>query len=155
MQFHQSTLSTTISNALKDYGLDPTDIEIEITESSLMENSDDAINQLMSLFNLGIRLSIDDFGTGYSSLSYLTRFPVHTLKIDQSFIKHLDTNIDDVAIVKSIIHMAQNLRLNVLAEGIETERQLDILKQFKCDEGQGFYFSKPLVEADLLKLIRK
>ena len=110
----------------------------------MMSNIEEAIDTLHQIKSLGVQLSIDDFGTGYSSLSYLKRFPLNKLKIDKSFVDGLPDDPDDLAIVQAIIGIAHSLNLTVIAEGVETEQQFKILTQHRCDEVQGYYFSKPL-----------
>jgi EAL domain-containing protein (putative c-di-GMP-specific phosphodiesterase class I) len=134
--------------------LPPDLLELELTEGVIMENAEVTINTLHKLKNMGIRLSIDDFGTGYSSLSYLKRFPIDTLKIDKSFINDITTDADDYAIASTIIAMAHNLRLKVIAEGVETKEQLDMLRSKDCNEVQGYYFSHPLPEDELKQLLK-
>jgi EAL domain-containing protein (putative c-di-GMP-specific phosphodiesterase class I) len=119
-------------------------LEIEITESSLMQNPEEAIVALQAIKSLGIRIAIDDFGTGYSSLNYLKRFPVDTLKIDRSFVNDIVIDADDAAIVRAVITMAHSLNLSVVAEGVETEQQLEFLARHDCDESQGYLHSKPV-----------
>lgn len=126
-------------------------IELEITESVLMQNPTRAAEVLEALGALGFKLAIDDFGTGYSSLAYLKQFPVHTLKVDQSFVRDLPHNRDDVAITRAVIAMAHSLRMNVVAEGVERLEQLDLLRAEGCNEFQGFYCAKALPEAELIK----
>lgn len=154
-QFKQPELEERISHILQETQIDPLALEIELTESGFMETTSKAVTKLLALTNLGIKLAVDDFGTGYSSFSYLKRFPIHTLKIDQSFIRDIDSNPDDVAIVKAMISVAKALQIKVLAEGIETESQLNFLKQHQCDEGQGYYFSKPVDADSLTKLLQE
>lgn len=142
-QFHQPKLAELIKEMLEEIGLDPQYLELEITESMMMDAtvSSGILNQLNKY---GIRISLDDFGTGYSSLSYLKMFPIHKLKIDRSFIKEITENDNDRAIVATIISMAHHLKMEVIAEGIETKDQLDILTDKSCSKIQGYYFSKPL-----------
>ncbi len=135
--------------------LDPEYLELELTESSIMGNTELYLRAMDSLKTLGINLSIDDFGTGYSSLSYLKRFPVGKLKIDRSFVKDIPTDADDCAIVLAIIAMAQRLKLEVIAEGVETEEQLQFLKENDCNEIQGYFFSRPVPAAEFEKLLKK
>ena len=143
-QFQQPALVDMIRDILNKTGLNPRYLEIEITEGTAIRYIDLAVPNLRGLHELGVSLSIDDFGTGYSSLNYLKRFPVHKLKIDQSFIRDVTRDPDDQAIVKAVIAMGHNLQLRVIAEGVETEEQLSFLKENGCDEMQGFLFTKPL-----------
>ncbi|MEP6742745.1 MAG: EAL domain-containing protein [bacterium] len=152
-QFQQPGLVETVGKVLKDTGLDPCLLELELTEGSLMKNPDEAIGKLHELKAMGVKISIDDFGTGYSSLSYLKLFPIDTLKIDQSFVNEINTDADDAAIVAAIISLAHALRLNVIAEGVETQEQLDHLQRLGCDSVQGFLFSKPLSIEDFTQLL--
>ena len=135
-------------------GVDPALIELEITESSLMHNTDEAVVLLNALKKTGLRISIDDFGTGYSSLAYLKRFPVDTLKIDRTFVRDIAVDESDAAIARAIITMAHQLSLKVVAEGVETAEQLAFLVKNGCDEAQGFLFSRP-VPADSLPSLPK
>lgn len=143
-QFQQQNLSAKISQILGETGLDPHYLELELTESSIMQSAVSATRTLGELREIGIDISIDDFGTGYSSLGYLKRLPVDTLKIDQSFVREMTTEPDSAAIVQAIITLAHNLRLKVIAEGVETEEQLRFLHLLMCDHAQGYLFSKPL-----------
>jgi EAL domain-containing protein (putative c-di-GMP-specific phosphodiesterase class I) len=118
-----------------------------------MQKPDDAIAVLKNLKALGIRVSVDDFGTGYSSLSYLKRFPLDTLKIDRSFVRDISVDADDAAITRAIVTMAHSLNLKVIAEGVETEEQLAFLRANRCDEAQGYLFSRPLSAADCTRLL--
>lgn len=147
-QFYQPHLTRDIKKILEETGLQPEYLELEITESMMMdaEVSNEILNELS---RLGIRISLDDFGTGYSSLSYLKMFPINKLKIDRSFIQDIAVNENDQAIVASIISMAQHLKMNVIAEGIETKDQLDILVENDCSEIQGYYYSRPLPALEL------
>ncbi|MCI0528087.1 MAG: EAL domain-containing protein, partial [Nitrospira sp.] len=146
--FRQHSLLETVRRALRETRLDPDCLELELTEGTLMENAEITIKTLHELKTMGTHLSVDDFGTGYSSLSYLKRFPIDTLKIDQSFVRDITTDPDDAAIARLIIAMAHSLKLKVIAEGVETEEQLAFLQTQECDEMQGYLFSKPLpVEA--------
>ncbi|TCV81240.1 putative bifunctional diguanylate cyclase/phosphodiesterase [Sulfurirhabdus autotrophica] len=147
-QFSQKDLIDTISRILNETGLEPYLLELEITESLLMDNKESNIAILTNIKNMGVRISMDDFGTGYSSLSYLKRFPIHTLKIDQSFVKGITTNADDAAIAGAIINLAHSLRLNVVAEGVETQEQHDFLLQNDCNQAQGYLISRPLPAAE-------
>jgi diguanylate cyclase (GGDEF)-like protein len=156
VQFRQHDLVENVSRALEWSGLQGKFLELEITESVVMENAPDAIVMLEQLHRMGVGLSIDDFGTGYSSLNYLKRFPIDKLKIDQSFIRDVSFDPDDAAIVQAIIAMAHGLRLKVVAEGVENAGQLDFLRALGNDEYQGFLYSKALpareVERRLLLL---
>lgn len=130
-------------------------IELEITETVLMKSFDSSIEILKKLMDMGIRIALDDFGTGYSSLSYLRRIPITTLKIDKSFIDNISSNKKEEAIIKNIIQMAHSMELKVIAEGVETEDQLSILKRMECDYIQGYYFSKPLPANQLEELLER
>ncbi|WP_051482664.1 bifunctional diguanylate cyclase/phosphodiesterase [Synechocystis sp. PCC 7509] len=143
-QFQQPNLVKTIAQVLKETGLEPGYLELEITESLVMQNVDFTISVLGELQALGIHVSIDDFGTGYSSLSSLMYFPLDTLKIDQSFIRNLTTNPKNAAIITSVITLGHGLNLKVIAEGVETLAQLEFLRSVKCDAVQGYLFSRPL-----------
>jgi diguanylate cyclase (GGDEF)-like protein len=147
-QFQEPSLVAQVTDALADTGLEPRCLQLEITESSAMQNAQSAIQTLRELKALGVGLSIDDFGTGYSSLSYLKRFPIDTLKIDQSFIRDIGSDPDDAAIASAIIALAHVLKLKVVAEGVETAGQLEFLTAHGCDRTQGYLFSRPL-SADL------
>jgi diguanylate cyclase (GGDEF)-like protein/PAS domain S-box-containing protein len=143
-QFHQKDLPLAIYNILLETGLNPGSLELELTEGLIMQQAESSINTLRELKAMDIRISIDDFGTGYSSLSYLKRFPIQVLKIDQSFVRGIPGDGDDVAIAGTIITMAHSLALKVVAEGVETKEQLDFMREHGCDSIQGYYFSKPL-----------
>ena len=143
-QFRQKTLVADITRILAETGVEGSCLTLEITESELVENVEETIKTLQQLSALGLEISIDDFGTGYSSLSYLKRYPINTLKIDRSFVHDIATDPDDVAIIGAIIAMARSLKMEVLAEGVETEEQLDFLTRHGCNRFQGFYFSRPL-----------
>jgi len=153
-QFMQPNIVEQVLGILQETGLDPTSLKLEITESVMMERGDHAMKVLEQLSDAGIELSLDDFGTGYSSLSYIHRFPVTALKIDQSFIKRIGGE-EDGEIVRAVVALARNLGLQVVAEGIETVTQLNLLKALGCDQGQGYYFSKPLSEKLATRLIEK
>jgi len=140
----KSDFTAIVEQVLMETGLPPQLLELEITESTLMENAEDNLQALHRLHTLGVRLTIDDFGTGYSSLAYLKRFPVDIIKIDQSFVRDVPHNLDDAAIVNSIIALAHSLRLEVVAEGVENESQLNFLKDNACDMMQGYFFGKPM-----------
>ena len=153
MEFRQKSFVESVALILKETGLPPGYLELEMTESILMYDAEDSALVLKALKTMGIELSIDDFGTGYSSLSYLRRFPIDTLKIDQSFILDIPTDKDSSTIVSAVIGMGRNLHLRVTAEGVETQEQLAFLRAHQCDEGQGFLFSHPLINGDLEKLL--
>jgi EAL domain-containing protein (putative c-di-GMP-specific phosphodiesterase class I) len=129
-------------------------LDIEITEGVLMEKTEDVIEKLNAIRRMGVKVAIDDFGTGYSSLRYLARLPIDTLKIDRSFVEAMTDNADDMAIVSSIITLAHGLDLNVVAEGVETEEQRKLLRLLRCDQMQGYLFSKPVAKAELERLLR-
>jgi len=153
-QFNQRGLIYTIQEIMERYDIKPENIELEITESSVMGDVDVAIATMNKFRDIGLHLAIDDFGTGYSSLSYLKRFPINTLKIDQSFVRDLTIDSDDAAIVKAIISMAKSLQLNVVAEGVETQEQLNFLKANDCENVQGYLFSKPLPADEFMQYIK-
>ncbi len=154
-QFQQQTLVETISKILHETALSSQYLELELTESIIMKSTEVTVTTLRRLDALGIKISVDDFGTGYSSLSYLKRFPVSTLKIDRTFVRDLITDPDDKAIVKAIITLAHSLKLGVVAEGVETQEQLNFLRALHCDLVQGNWFSKPLPAEDLAQLLVK
>lgn len=143
-QFNQRGLTASIEAALRDNEVDGHLLEIELTESTAMQNPDEAIVVLSTLKGLGVRIAIDDFGTGHSSLSYLKRLPIDVLKIDRSFIIGLPSNDNDASITKAIITMAHSLGMEVVAEGVENEEQLRFLAENGCDQGQGFLFARPV-----------
>lgn len=139
---------------LTETGLDPTSLELELTESVLMKHADPAATILKALKKIGVRVALDDFGTGYSSLSYLRRFPIDTLKIDQSFVRQITAPGDDTSIVTAVIRMARSLKLRVVAEGVETLEQLYFLRANECDEAQGYYFSRPVPPQKFARLLK-
>lgn len=143
-QFSSNELEGQLRAVLDDTGIDPSLLELELTESMLMQDPDAAATQLERIRGFGVRLSVDDFGTGYSSLSYLSRFALDALKVDRAFVRDLATSPDDLAIAQAIIGLAHSLKLKVVAEGVETTEQLDLLAQRGCDEIQGYYFSRPV-----------
>ncbi|MBX2859007.1 MAG: EAL domain-containing protein [Cellvibrionaceae bacterium] len=152
-QFREAHFEKLVTHVLNESKLAPQYLELEITESSAMENAAQSIDMLNCLSNMGLSLAIDDFGTGYSSLAYLRKFPIQKLKIDRSFIKDIDSNIQDAAIAKSIVDLAHNMSLQVIAEGVERLSQARWLIDRGCDQAQGFYFSKPLSEEHLLAMV--
>jgi EAL domain-containing protein (putative c-di-GMP-specific phosphodiesterase class I) len=148
-QFSDKGFLEMVNRVLDDTGMDPAWLEMEITESQVMRQTDGMIMLLNQLSDMGIHLAIDDFGTGYSSLSYLKRLPIQKLKIDQSFVRDITVDPNDAAIVTAIINMARSLDLDTIAEGVETAGQLALLRSKGCKVGQGYYFSPP-VSAELL-----
>jgi diguanylate cyclase (GGDEF)-like protein/PAS domain S-box-containing protein len=154
-QFRQKDLVEMIAAVLDKTGLDASLLELEITEGMIMHRPDQAVAVLERLHQLGVQLSVDDFGTGYSSLSYLKKFPVQKLKIDRSFVQDLTTDDDSASIVTAIIAMAKSLKLEVVAEGVETRDQLAFLTRLQCDKYQGYLFSKPVPADDCLRLLEK
>ncbi|MGL5794708.1 MAG: putative bifunctional diguanylate cyclase/phosphodiesterase, partial [Waterburya sp.] len=153
-QFQQPNLVTVIGNILQQTQLSPSSLELEITESVTMQNTELAKTILKQLHEMGISLSMDDFGTGYSSLSYLKQFPFCTLKIDRSFVKDLLTSAEDIAIVDAVLTLGQGLNLDVVAEGVETEELKELLKNLGCQYIQGYLFSKPLPAEEATKLLQ-
>ena len=143
-QFHDPMFRDTVGQAIASSGIPPQALELEITESILLEHSDDNLRMLDDLKKIGVALAIDDFGTGYSSLSYLKRFPIDRVKIDQSFVRDLANDNDDLAIVRAIIALARAMRLEVIAEGVETEEQLALLRREDCLQYQGYFFGRPM-----------
>ncbi|NVH72594.1 EAL domain-containing protein [Paraburkholderia sp. JPY432] len=151
--FQQRDIAKLVMQVLAETGLEPKYLELELTESTIMRNAEEAVLMLNELHALGIGLAIDDFGTGYSSLSYLKRFPVDRLKIDRSFVSDIGVSGDDETITSAIIALAHSLKLQVIAEGVETSAQLDFLRERACDEMQGFYFAKPLSTEGISELL--
>jgi EAL domain-containing protein (putative c-di-GMP-specific phosphodiesterase class I) len=143
-QFSQQDLIDKVASILRETKLAPTSLKLEITESAVIENVETATKMLNQLRALGVQLAVDDFGTGYSSLSNLHRFPINTLKIDRSFISRMVENNENAEIVRTISGLAQNLGMDVVAEGVETREQLEILRSLGCQYGQGYFFSKPV-----------
>lgn len=152
-QFRQQNLTRKILRIVEEKNLDPHNLNLEVTESSIMLSADASVKTLADLKETGIKISIDDFGTGYSSLGYLKRLPIDVLKIDRSFVRDVTTNADDASLVTAIVTLAHNLRLKVVAEGVETEEQLEFLQSLSCDEFQGYLFSKPVCAADFGELL--
>ncbi len=153
VEFRHQGFIEGVAQILEETGLAPRLIEIELTESILMRDADSSARVLDALKAMGMQLAIDDFGTGYSSLSYLKRFPIDTLKIDQSFVRDIATDANDAAIVSAVIGMGKNLQQRVIAEGVETQAQVAFLRSQRCDEGQGFQFSYPLSPEDFALLL--
>ncbi|HMJ26521.1 MAG TPA: EAL domain-containing protein, partial [Pyrinomonadaceae bacterium] len=142
--FQQRDFLERLVEILKETRLDPTCLELELTETSIMENPESAAKLLERIRDLGVTVAIDDFGTGYSSLSYLKRLPIDTVKLDRSFVMGATSDPDDAALVMAIVTLAHNLRLKVIAEGVESEDQVAFLRLLRCDEAQGFLFGKPM-----------
>lgn len=155
VQFKHSGVIDVLNSVLHDTGLDPACLKIEITESAIMDNAQKSIDVLRQIKNMGVKISIDDFGTGYSSLNYLRHLPIDFLKIDQSFVKNMTSDTNDGAIVKTIIELADNLGYKVIAEGVETQAQLNFLSTLGCHFIQGYYFSKPLLAEDATMLLKQ
>ena len=153
-QFAQPDLASQIAKILQETGLDPCCLNLEITETIAMADADRSALVLSELKALGVSLDIDDFGTGYSSLSRLQRFPVDTLKIDRSFISRMDTDVETREIVRIIVMLAHGLRLEVVAEGVETQAQADMLKDIGCERAQGYLYSKPAPAETIEQLLR-
>lgn len=153
-QVRRPGLIGSISRALRDSGLDPGCLELELTESVIMHEVDATIQMMEELDAMGLKLSMDDFGMGYSSLSYLMRFPIHKLKIAHAFVSDLPGNPDAAAIASAIISMAKSLKLKVIAEGVETQAQLEFLESKDCDEIQAYYFSDALTADKFTALLQ-
>jgi len=152
-QFRDKSLLDAVRSALSDAGLEPRFLEIELTETAVMQDAGHSAAILHALSELGVRISVDDFGTGYSSLSYLQRFPLNKVKIDRSFVREIVRSHGDSEIVRAIVSLAHSLQLAVIAEGVETEEQLDFLNQIGCDQYQGYFCSPPLPAAELATLV--
>ncbi|MEE3718476.1 EAL domain-containing protein [Tumidithrix elongata RA019] len=152
-QFRQKDFIEKLSQILEETGFDPHFLDLELTESIVMEDIEESVTRLRRLRDMGISLSIDDFGTGYSSLSYLKSLPINVLKIDQSFVRDITENLYDQAIAISIITLAHKLKLNVIAEGIETKEQMELLRSFGCHEMQGYLFNRPVPPAELAEFL--
>lgn len=155
VQFRQIGFVDAVAGALAASGLEAGVLELEVTEGTVMHDADATLGTLSALDRMGVALSVDDFGTGYSSLAYLKRFPVNKLKIDRSFIRDLETDLDDQAIASTIVSMGRNLRMTVLAEGVETLEQLTLLRNMDCDMAQGYYFSRPQSAGEITQLLRE
>ena len=152
-QFREKNLLQVVAKILAESGLDPAQLELEVTESVIMHDAQSVVANLQAFRNMGVKLSVDDFGTGYSSLSYLKRFPVDRLKIDQSFVRDISTDADDVAIAQAVITLGHTMNLRVIAEGVETLEQLAFLRANQCDEMQGYLFGKPVPAHEFGKLL--
>ena len=154
-QFRTPNLRQKLVQILLNTGCEPDYLELELTESLLIRDSELSIQQLQGLKALGVKIAIDDFGTGYSSLNYLQKFPFNILKIDQCFVRNLHQNEINSAITKSLISMAHLLNLKVIAEGVETEEELKVLKDYGCNEIQGYLYSRPLPLKDFEDLVKR
>lgn len=154
-QFRRRELEEVLSESLVRYGVEPKDLMLELTESMLMEEPEEAVARMTALKRIGVRISLDDFGTGYSSLAYLSRFPIDQMKIDRSFVNEIITDPGSATIATSIIALAHRMRLGVVAEGVETEAQAGYLRQNDCDEIQGYLFSKPVPAEEFAELLRQ
>lgn len=151
LQFQQAGFTEFIKECIQRYGVEPQFIELELTESLLMQNIDKVVSTLDEIKRLGVKLAIDDFGTGYSCLSYLSRFPIDRLKIDQSFVRNIETSPANESIIRTIVALASSLSLEVIAEGIETAIERDMLEDLRCSEGQGYLFAKPMPAAEFAR----
>lgn len=154
-QFHQKDLIPMIRRCLDDSGLQPECLELEITESTAMSRAEEVERLLHEIRATGATLSIDDFGTGYSSLAYLKRFPVQALKIDRAFVHDLGRDEDSASIIRSIISLGQSLKLRIVAEGVETDKQLAFLHGLRCDEYQGYLCSRPIEASAAFRLLEE
>jgi EAL domain-containing protein (putative c-di-GMP-specific phosphodiesterase class I) len=154
-QFREKNLVDKIVGILNETGLEARYLDLEITESLIMSQADSTVVLLERLHQLGVGVSIDDFGTGYSSLAYLKRFPVQSIKIDQSFVRDVTTDADDAAIVTAVVAMAKSLKLKVIAEGVEKKEQLDFLTTLQCDEYQGYYFGRPVPAGSFITCLQQ
>ena len=152
-QFREKTLLQAVARILAETGLDPRQLELEVTESVIMHDAQNVIADFQAFRDMGVKLSIDDFGTGYSSLSYLKRFPLDRLKIDQSFVRDITSNADDAAIAQAVITLGHTMNLRVIAEGVETAEQLAFLRRNQCDEMQGYLYGKPMPAEEFAQLL--
>jgi len=154
-QLREPSFVSIVDHVLRDAGVEPQFLEVEITESMLMSDSNAVVHALDRLHEMGIQVAMDDFGTGYSSLNYLKKFPIDTIKIDRSFVADIASDPDDAEIIKTIISMGKTLNRNIVAEGVETEEQLSILRDYRCDEIQGYFLSRPMPADNLLDVLRQ
>ncbi len=152
-QFIQKDLYMSVRNVLQETGVDPEHLELEITESTIMVDTENTRDSLDKLSSLGISFAIDDFGTGFSSIGYLTRIPIDTIKIDKSFTQGIDSSEDSLSIVRSVIQLSRNLNIEVVAEGVENEVHLRLLREMECDLAQGYYFGRPVPAGEFEKLL--
>ena len=155
IQFRDGDLPQAVAHALRDTGFDPQLLELELTESTLIRDTDATLASVRQLKQIGVRLAIDDFGTGYSSLAGLKRFDIDQLKIDQSFVRDLASDPDDAAIVRATIQMATSLNLRTIAEGVEDAAALQLLRQFACQAAQGYYLARPMTAEDFAAFMAK
>ncbi len=155
LQIYQKNFFEIIKETIEKLDIQPHILELEITENIFMKNTEDVIETLHKIKSLGVKIALDDFGTGYSSLSYLRHFPVDRIKIDGSFLKDINENVINGVILRSIIELANNLNIHVIAEGIELEEHVEVLKEMKCNEGQGYFFSKPVPACELEKILKR
>jgi len=153
-QLREMSFVSVLQDILQESNMSPEWLEIEITESMLMSDTESAISSLNVLHDMGIHVAMDDFGTGYSSLSYLKRFPIDTIKIDQAFVAEITSKSDDAEIIRTIINMGKTLRRQVVAEGVETEAQLALLKECGCDQVQGYLLNRPVPGDALTEFFR-
>jgi EAL domain-containing protein (putative c-di-GMP-specific phosphodiesterase class I) len=154
IQLQRKDFVDSIIEEIRRGGNNPEWLELEITESLVMRNVEDSTRKLSILRGMGVKVAIDDFGTGYSSLSYLGRLPVDTLKIDRSFISGVAMETDSVTVISTILALAHGLKLKVVAEGVETREQADLLRRFRCDEAQGYFYSRPIPAGEIQVLLR-
>jgi EAL domain-containing protein (putative c-di-GMP-specific phosphodiesterase class I) len=152
-QFRQADFVDQVKAAVTRYGIDPGKLKLELTESLVLHNVEEAISKMQQLKSFGIVFSMDDFGTGHSSLSYLKRLPLDQLKIDQSFVRDIATDPSDAVIVQTVINMGRTLGLDVIAEGVESEKQLELLREYGCNAYQGYLFGRPAAAADLERFL--
>ena len=148
-QFEPGDLTTVIQQALEQTGLDPGCLHLELTETAIIDLRPDIMQQLGCIRDLGVEIGLDDFGTGYASLTHLRRLPLTFVKIDQTFVQGLETDHGDERIVSAVVDLAANLGLRSIAEGVETQGQLDRLREFGCDQAQGYLFARPLIPSDV------
>jgi EAL domain-containing protein (putative c-di-GMP-specific phosphodiesterase class I) len=151
LQFRRGDFVESVSTALEEFKMAPQRLELELTESILIDDAEGVLAKVRMLKKLGVRLAIDDFGTGYSSLTYLKRFAVDRLKIDQSFVRDIATDLNDAAIVRAIIQLGGSFGLTTIAEGVETAEQLEFLSRHGCDEVQGYYYAKPMPPEEFVR----
>ena len=154
-QFKHPEFIETVGSILRETGIEPCSVELELTESMIMEKAERSIEWLRRLKDMGLKITIDDFGTGYSCLEYLKRMPIDMLKIDAAFVKDITTDADDASIAIAIIRVAHSMKLEVVAEGVETAEQFKFLKGLLCDKAQGYLFSRPLPADECMGLLRK